>query len=130
MVKLIKTPPNKISTSEDLEERERNKAWMPGGPVTPIEENPRAQEHYRRLIAAGIEDINDYPFLMDGSLNPKNRTPLRQRKWGDEGKNIDDNIQAWKLRNQPDELRKKAKAKPKQKRAVKKKSIKRCKCKA
>ena len=130
MVKLnVKTPPNKISTSEELEEREKKKfGWLPGGPVTPLEENPRAQAHYRRLIAAGVEDINDYPFLMDGSINPKNRTPLRQRRFGDEG-NIDDDIQAWKLRNQPEELRKKCKAKPKQKRISKKKSAKKCGCK-
>jgi len=130
MVKLnVKTPPNKISTSKDLEERERNKVgWLPGGPVTPLEDNPRAQEHYHRLIAAGIEDADEYPFLMDGSINPKNRTPLRQRRFGDEG-NIDDDIQAWKLRNQPDELRKKCKSKAKPKRANKKKVVKKCRCK-
>jgi hypothetical protein len=64
MVKLvIKNPPTKISTSEDLEERERNKTgWYPGGQAVPLKDNPSAQAHYRRLIAAGIEDAEDFPM--------------------------------------------------------------------
>ena len=123
----IKYPPTKKSTMEEYEERERR---IPGGPISPMEDNPRAQEHYRRLIAAGIEDADEYPFLMDGSINPKNRTPLRERRWGDEG-NTDDNIKAWNIRNRSDTLlRKKGAAKKdKPKRTIKKKVTKNCKCK-
>jgi hypothetical protein len=65
----IKIPPTKISTLEEIVDRERNKAWLPGktwlpmDPVTPLKDNPKAQAHYRRLIEAGIEDAEDFPDI-------------------------------------------------------------------
>jgi len=137
MAKLnVKYPPTKKATAGESEEREKNLYWFPGGPVSPISENQRAQEHYARLIRDGVEDERDFPGAVsmdnyrDVYPNPKNRTPLRRRKFGDEG-NVDADIYAWNLRNRPEEmeLRKKCKTKAKPKRAAKKKVVKKCKCK-
>jgi len=59
----IKIPPTKIATLEEIVDREKNKAWLPGGPVTPLKDNPKAQSHYRKLIKAGIEDAADFPEI-------------------------------------------------------------------
>ena len=111
MVKLTpKTPPNKISTPDDIEEKEKRKfGWMY------VDDGPA---HYA-LLQNTIED---------NSPLPSSKPPLRHRKFGDEG-NLDDDITAWNIRNRLDTLRKKCKAKPKQKRVAKKRSVKRCKCK-
>jgi hypothetical protein len=78
---------------------------------------------WAELDRLGQNQNGEYPPHM----NPKHRTPLRERKFGDEG-NIDDDIQAWNLRNHPDVLRKK-KTTTKPKRAIKKKVAKKCRCK-
>jgi hypothetical protein len=105
---------------------QRGNPHIPGGKPSKMEDNPFAQKRYAQLIRDGIESEDDFPMAvsMDNYRevypNPKNRKPLRERKYG-ESPNVDEDIVEWKLRKYlnegtipPQKLRKKStKSKPK-----------------
>jgi len=76
----IKIPPTKISTFEELTEREKNKAWIPGGQISKLKDNPMAQSHYKKLIEAGIEDAADFPDIDMSKARKKKPTKSKGKR--------------------------------------------------
>jgi len=62
-----------------VDQESMSKDWIPGGPVTPLKDNPKAQSHYRKLIEAGIEDAADFPEI-DMTKARKKKSARRKTK--------------------------------------------------